>query len=64
MADTAYTDKLAARVEHHADAILRASGSALRNYSMAATRAAIFAAVMDAMRTGAELSTLTKDTDA
>ena len=39
---------LAARVEHHADAILRAAGSGLRHYSMAATRRAILSAALDA----------------
>lgn len=35
------------RVTHHADAILRASGSSLRNYTMDGTRRAILSAVMD-----------------
>ena len=38
---------LPARVEHHADAILRAAGSGLRHYSMDGTRRAILSAVMD-----------------
>lgn len=41
-------DTIAARVEHHADAILRAAGSGLRHYSMDATRRAILSAAMDA----------------
>ena len=40
-------ETLPARVEHHADAILRASGSSLRNYTMDGTRRAILSAVMD-----------------
>ena len=32
------------RVQHHADAILRASGSGLRNYSMESTKLAILSA--------------------
>ena len=35
------------RVTHHADAILRAAGSSLRNYTMDRTRRAILSAVMD-----------------
>lgn len=44
MADS---ETLPARVEHHADAILRAAGSGLRHYSMDGTRRAILSAVMD-----------------
>jgi len=40
-------ETLPARVEHHADAILRAAGSGLRHYSMDGTRRAILSAVMD-----------------
>lgn len=57
MADSPDTT-IAARVEHHADAILRASGSSLRNYTMDGTRRAILSAVMDcyeeAYRAGAD----------
>jgi len=45
MADS---ETISARVEHHADAILRAAGSGLRHYTMAATRRAILSATMDA----------------
>ena len=38
---------LADRVQHHADAILRASGSGLRNYSMESTKRAILSAACD-----------------
>ena len=44
MADS---ETLPDRVTHHADAILRASGSSLRHYSMDGTRRAILSAVMD-----------------
>lgn len=44
MADS---ETIPARVEHHADAILLASGSSLRNYTMDRTRRAILSAVMD-----------------
>lgn len=48
----------ARRVEHHADAILRAAGSGLRHYSMDGTRRAILFAVLDcyeeAYRAGAD----------
>ena len=51
------TDK-AARVEHHTDRILRASGSGLRNYTMALTRRAILSATTElyeeAYRAGAK----------
>jgi hypothetical protein len=47
MADRADTT-LADRIEYHADAILRASGSGLRNYSMDKTRKAILSAMCDA----------------
>lgn len=51
-------DDIPARVQHHADAILRASGSALRHYTMDGTRRAILSAVMDcfeeAYRAGAD----------
>lgn len=51
-------DTIAARVEHHADAILRAAGSGLRHYSMDGTRRAILSATMDcyeeAYRAGAD----------
>lgn len=40
-------ETLPARVEHHADAILRAAGSGLRHYSMDGTRRAILSAVID-----------------
>ena len=35
--------------EHHADAVLRAAGSALRHYTMPGTRAAICEAMQDAL---------------
>lgn len=35
--------------EHHADAVLRAAGSALRNYTMPSNRAAICQAMQDAL---------------
>jgi len=41
------SDHMAAAVEKHADLILKASGSALRHYTMEKTRAAILMAVMD-----------------
>lgn len=44
MADS---ETLPDRVTHHADAILRAAGSSLRNYTMDRTRRAILSAVMD-----------------
>lgn len=51
---------LADRVLHHADAILRASGSGLHNYSMDGTRRAILSASLDfaneMMRRGAEIA--------
>lgn len=40
-------DRIAAAVERHAETILRASGSNLRNYTVPATRKAILAAVLD-----------------
>ena len=50
-------DQIAAATNRHAEAILRASGSSLRNYEMPATRSAIFAAVLacieEAYREGA-----------
>lgn len=39
---------IAERCLHHADMILRASGSGLRHYTMAATRNAILSAMIDA----------------
>ena len=45
--DSEQAENTAARVQHHADAILRASGSALRHYTMDGTRRAILSAVMD-----------------
>lgn len=41
------SDAIAAAVERHAEAILRASGSSLSNYTMPANRKAILSAVMD-----------------
>lgn len=41
------SDRIAAAVERHAEAILRASGSSLRNYTMPTVRRAILSAVMD-----------------
>ena len=55
------SDRIAAAAERHAEAILRASGSSLRNYTMPATRRAILAAVLDcyeeAYRDGAAFAT-------
>lgn len=42
------TPDIADRVEHHADAILRASGSGLRHYTMPTNRRAILSAMLDA----------------
>lgn len=54
---TATTDRIAAAVERHAEAILRASGSSLRNYETPANRKAILSAVLacyeEAYRDGA-----------
>ena len=54
---TTTSDRIAAAVERHADAILRASGSGLRNYEMPANRKAILSAVLacyeEAYRDGA-----------
>lgn len=51
---------IAAAVDRHADLILKASGSALRHYTMASTRAAILMAVMscyeEAYRAGASFA--------
>lgn len=56
------SDNIATAVERHADLILRASGSALRYYTMPSTRRAILSAVMDcyeeAYRAGAAFATL------
>jgi len=41
------SENMAAAIERHADLILRASGSGLRNYTMHKTRAAILMAVAD-----------------
>ena len=63
-------DDIAARVEHHTDRILRASGSGLRNYTMHLTRRAILTATMDlyeeAYRAGVidnEITHLSSQTD-
>lgn len=52
------SDMIAEAVERHADLILKASGSALRNYTLPKNRKAILAAVLDlyeeAYRTGAK----------
>ncbi len=40
-------DEIAQAVERHADLILKASGSGLRNYTMPSSRKAILAAVLD-----------------
>lgn len=45
--DSVSAENIPDRVTHHADAILRASGSSLRNYTMDGTRRAILSAVMD-----------------
>jgi hypothetical protein len=42
------TPDIADRVEHHADAILRAAGSGLRHYTLPANRRAILSAMLDA----------------
>lgn len=47
MADQTDSTDIAARVEHHADLILRAAGSGLRHYSMDGTRRAILGAALD-----------------
>lgn len=55
------SDRIAAAAERHAEAILRASGSSLRNYTMPTTRRAILSAVLDcyeeAYREGAAFAT-------
>lgn len=55
------SDTIAEAVRRHADLILRASGSALKNYEMHGTRRAILSAVMDcyeeAYRAGADFAT-------
>lgn len=60
------SDKIAEAVERHADLILKASGSALRNYTLPKNRKAILAAVLDlyeeAYRTGAKFVMDSKDT--
>ena len=49
-ADSAETPyDIAGAAERHADLILRASGSALRNYEMPSNRKAILSAVIDCM---------------
>lgn len=57
---SAQSDAMAATIEQHADLILRASGSGLRNYTMQRTRAAILMAVADlyeeAYRAGAKFA--------
>lgn len=54
------SDVMADTVKSHADLILRASGSGLRNYTMVSTRNAILSAVMDlyeeAYRAGADFA--------
>ena len=45
-------DKLMTEIERHADAILRAAGSSLRNYTMPATRRAILEAVLATYEAG------------
>ena len=45
--DSVSAENIPDRVTHHADAILRAAGSSLRNYTMDRTRRAILSAVMD-----------------
>ena len=52
--DSERAETIAARAQHHADAILRAAGSGLRHYSMDGTRRAILQAVRAAMLEGAE----------
>jgi hypothetical protein len=54
---------IAGRVQAHAEAILAASGSSLKHYTLPKNRAAILGAVMDyyeeAFRAGADLATET-----
>ena len=48
-------------LEAHADAILRAAGSSLKNYTLNGTREAILAAVRDAMGEWQPIETAPKD---
>ena len=45
-------ERLTAAIHNHADAILRAAGSSLNNYTMPATRQAILAAVLTCHQDG------------
>lgn len=65
MSNEAIAETIVEAVERHADLILRASGSALRNYTLPANRRAILAAVIDcyeeAYRAGAAFAANRKD---
>lgn len=52
MQDEEGADRLMADLERHADAILRAAGSRLANYTMPGTRTAILSAVLECHQDG------------
>lgn len=58
-------DQIAAAVREHAEAILKASGSSLRNYELNGSRGRILTAVLDcwaaAYRAGADHAAAIKD---